>query len=322
MLNRWLAVGLLCAGSAGCNFHVAGLQPGDAAVGDGSVADQAIAPSDLPLVDLAGVDSAGLPTDLAGALDLNAALDLPAPLDLNASHDLRTPPRDFAAPRDFATLRDLLPPPDFDTPRDLATPPDLSPVVGHLSCTVADSSGTTINLTTGQPANQPSTNATTDWAHWGTFDTTTVERKSGNAHPIGDFSQVGAATVTRYIDSKVTFTWIGGAPNGTSAGTTTGIYLGGTGHGFSLPITATTRSHVVRLYVSAFNADYTMTGHLSDNSAGDYTESETRAGIGSNSYRVYTCSFNAASAAQLIFTWSASNAHLGGNVTLESATLQ
>ncbi len=295
------------------------------AITDGGL-DQA-PPVDLvgmPPVDLAGADLAGadlatspdlaLPSDMNGQLvdlrvtDLARARDLLSPIDLLPAHDLDKP-------------RDLLPPPDLDKPRDLLPPPDLD-VRGHLACSVA-TTGAMIDLTTGLPPNTGTTD-TLDWAHWGTNDTTTIERRSGGGtRYIGDYAAVGSGTYVRYTDSGITYTWENGTPDATSNGTITGIYVGTKGNGFALPIAADTTSHTAQVYVSGFNADLAMTAHLSDGSATDYTNAQAHGKLGSSNYLVYTCTYNSASAgSSLTFTWTNTRTFAGSNVTIQSAVVE
>ena len=118
-----------------------------------------------------------------------------------------------------------------------------------------------------------------------------------------------------------TYRWSNGTPT-VSATTNGGIYMNGVGHGATLtmPLSATTRT--INVYVTAFNAHATLTAHLSDGGAADYSDTQT---IGtSNTFFKYTITVRDPTPnAQLAITWILAQAGTGySSVDFMAATAQ
>lgn len=160
-----------------------------------------------------------------------------------------------------------------------------------------------------------------DWVHWGRSTASDVDRKSGVWQQIGDFTKIGSASVSRYSNSSVSYSWSGGTPTATAAGSTTGVYIQGLGNGFRLSIPAGPSPTTVKLYVGAWKAAGTLTATLSDGSATPYSAVVSNAAGTSNS--VVTLSFAAETAGQhLNIDYVLTTDFAGGNVTLQSAAVE
>jgi hypothetical protein len=162
-----------------------------------------------------------------------------------------------------------------------------------------------------------------DWAHWGLLSVTDFDHKSG-AGLISNYSLVGTNLVVgRYSNNHTAFDWSGGAPNATVKQSTTGIYLIGTNNAFLISAPADATEHTLQLYISVYRASGRLQVQLSDGSAADYTDTFTDPS-GSNTWRLYTLRYRAASAGQnLVITWTqTASFDLSGNITLQAATLR
>ncbi len=213
-----------------------------------------------------------------------------------------------AATNDLSSTGDLSTP-----PVDLAQNPDLRQLIGRLSGAVADSTNMTVDLTSGAR----------DWVHFGLNSSGDVNRKAGVSPLISTFTPLVVGTLHRFSDNRVTFTWSDGSPTASSSATTDGVYFDNAPKGFSItaPADATTRK--LKVYVSAYQADFILTAHLSDSSAPDYTDTQTNNVNSTSIYREYTFDYNAASVGMLKVSWYDSADHNGGgNVTLAAAILQ
>ena len=177
------------------------------------------------------------------------------------------------------------------------------------------------------PASQIYLNATgpTDWAHWGLLTASTFDHKAGVTPQISNFTEVGSTSVLRFSTNTVAYNWAAGkgTPDSSASNTKTGIYVVGTGNGFTITIPADTTTHTLKVYVGVFKAQGSFTASLSDNSATAFTDSSLQ-NAGGTTNAVYTITFNAASSGQTLtisFTTQSSLA-TGGYVSLQSATLQ
>ena len=205
---------------------------------------------------------------------------------------------------------DLAAPPGLD----LSPPsPDLRQVAGHLSGAVADSANRTVDLTSGAR----------DWVHFGLNAPGDLNRKAGITPLISNFTPLAVATLHRFTDNHVTFTWSDGSPTASSSGTTSGVYYNSSPKGFQITAPADTATRTLKVYVSAYQADFVLTAHLSDSSAPDYTDTQTNNVNSTSIYREYTFVYNAATVGKLQVSWYDSVDHNGvGNVTLSAAVLQ
>ena len=193
--------------------------------------------------------------------------------------------------------------------------------IGASGGTLAGS-GTAVKSTT---AVNLTTVGTTDWAHWGQTGSTGFDHKSTGGTQISNQTTVGG-TAGQFTDSIQQMTWTDGTPTASATSSAIGIYVAGTGKGFSFTAPADTTSRTLTVYVGGYKSVGTLTAHLSDYSATDYTDaSMSAAGTGTDGihyYAAYTLSYKAASAGQtLTVTWSMTSDAGSGNVTLQAAAL-
>jgi len=229
------------------------------------------------------------------------------------SGDLATAVADLAGLDDMATAMatpDLVPPPP--KPPDLALPPDMALPTGLLMGTIAATTGSPINL---------SVEGIADWAHWGTAQANDFDHKNIATSLISDFTKLGGGGVTHLGTYSVGFSWNDGTPTATATNSTTGVYVSGNGSGFRITAPADTTTRTLRLYCGGQMSTATVTAHLSDGSAADYTTTSTAmAGDPMQWERTITLLYRATSTATLTVSWTQSTN--GGFVHLHSATLQ
>ncbi len=167
---------------------------------------------------------------------------------------------------------------------------------------------------------------TSDWTHWGYATASDFDHKK-SAGLISNFQQVGINAPAWYGDNKVIYRWSDGQP-GTPRhpstgpnGTTTGVYIFTGGLAFTAPAEPT--PHRLRVYVGQLGATGRLDVSLGDNSAPAVSDRSHTAAPGGGPVNVeYVIDYAAASPGQqLDVTWSVDSAQ-GGNVTLQSATLQ
>ena len=181
----------------------------------------------------------------------------------------------------------------------------LSPGGGSLVGT-GDSSQTGANLTL---------EGATDWVHWGDV---TLNRKANVTAQISTYSTLAAGTVSISTVDPRPLSWTDGAPTASSTNNTDYAYIGGVGNGFSLiaPADATTRTLI--LHVGGWSSGGTLTAHLSDGSAPDFTD--TTANTSGQYDRNYTLTYNAAGPNQaLTVSWVVTSG--GGSVHISGAAL-
>lgn len=167
---------------------------------------------------------------------------------------------------------------------------------------------------------------TADWAHWGYSSASDFDDKKLGNGQISNFKQVGINVPTQYSDGLVIYRWSDGNSGGgrhpmTSAnGTTTGVYVLTGGLSITAPADTTVRR--LEVYVGQFNAQGQLDASLSDNSAPaasdhSYTSNGNPVNV------TYVLTYAASSPGQLItVSWTVRTSAFGGNVTLQSASLQ
>lgn len=172
-----------------------------------------------------------------------------------------------------------------------------------------------------------------DWVHWGLFTEASLNRKAGVPPRIGDFEPVAAAGNSnayvyafQYADNYNGYSWSDGTPVAAVTNTTTGVWAYGipnlgTGFEFSVPADTTTRT--LRVYVGSYAAKGQLTASLSDGSAAPYTNSSLVNQMGNGPGGVYTLTFAAGSASQVLrVRWTLLLAFRpDANVTLQAAAL-
>ena len=182
----------------------------------------------------------------------------------------------------------------------------LTNTTGTLSGAVT-STTTTVNLTT---------EGVKDWVHWGDAS---LNRKTGVAAQISTYSVVGTGSVVTYTNDPRGATWTDGTPTVSSTNNKAGISITGTNNGFSITVPAGTTVTTLSFHVGGTTSGATLTAHLSDGSAADYTNVVSTT---SGQYdRNYTLIFSGGSAGRtLTVTWKMTSGT--GSVTLSGAALQ
>ena len=172
---------------------------------------------------------------------------------------------------------------------------------------VSNSNTTAANLTT---------EGTSDWVHWGEAS---LNRKANVTAQISTYSVAGAGPVYTYNPDLRPLSWTDGNPTGSSTNNTNGLYINNTGNGFSFTAPAGTAAHTLVVHVGGWNSGGTLTAHLSDSSAANFTDITPNT---NGQYdRNYTLTYSAATAGQsLTVTWVMSSGT--GNVTLSGAAIQ
>ncbi len=220
-------------------------------------------------------------------------------------------PRETAPGHDAPAAGDAA----IDSP--VVTPPD-APPTGLLQGTPASADNLTdVDLTA---------EGTIDWAEWGMTSSTDFNHKATGGSRIGNATLINTTTVYGYGNFYMSrgndgFTWTDGTPTAAPSGAQySGIYVAGQNKGLQTSVPASTTMHTLRLYVGAYLATGTLTAHLSDGSAPDYTDSSL--GNTSSSWAgVYTLVFRSATpGATLAVKW-VQNSNSGGDVNWSAASL-
>src|ERR1035438_6048786 len=155
----------------------------------------------------------------------------------------------------------------------------------------------------------------TDWEHWGDAS---LNHKAAVTAQLSNYTVVGTKGVLNYSNDLRPISWSDGTPTASAAGDTNGLYITGLGQGFSFTAPADTTTRTLVAHVGGWKSGGTLTAHLSDGSAADFTDTTATA---SGQYdRNYTLTYNAGSASQtLTVTWTMISGT--GNVTLNAAAL-
>jgi len=177
---------------------------------------------------------------------------------------------------------------------------------GSLTGT-ANSSNVDVNLTT---------EGSIDWVHWG--DGATPVRKAGVTAQLSTYTTIGSALVYTYSNDPRAIDWSDGTPNQKSNNDKDGLYVFGIGNGFSFTAPADTTTRTFIVHVGGWLSGGTLTAHLSDGSAADFTD--TTSAVSAQYDRNYTLTYRAKSAGQkLTVTWMMTSGT--GNVTLNAVAL-
>jgi hypothetical protein len=177
---------------------------------------------------------------------------------------------------------------------------------GSLSVS-GNSSTSLVNLTV---------EGSSDWEHWGD---SALNRKAGVAPQLSNYTLVGSGAAIGYNNDPRPVNWSDGTPTASSTNNENGLYISGVGNGFSLTAPAGTTLQTVVVHVGGWYSGGTLTAHLSDGSAPDYTITTLLVGVQYD--QNYTLTYNAASAGQtLTITWTMASGF--GNVTLNAAALE
>jgi hypothetical protein len=197
--------------------------------------------------------------------------------------------------------------PGVATPANYALTNTATPV-GSLSGSVT-TSGSAVNLATEGPA---------DWIDWGTVGLT---RKASGGSQLSTFSVVGTGSVLVYNDDPRLLSGTGGTPTASRTNDPGGSFIFGTGNGFTFTAPADTTQRTLVVHVGGYQSGGTLTAHLSDGSAVDYTN--TSATVNIQYDRNYTLTYRAGAAGQTLrVTWTmvTSGGSLG-NVNISAAAL-
>src|SRR5262249_29872952 len=160
---------------------------------------------------------------------------------------------------------------------------------------------------------------TIDWAHWGLTGPASFDHKANVTPLISNFTAVGNGTPNNLGDSAVGYTWTDGTPDVNATNSTTGVFVAGQGNGFPIPAPADTTPRILYVYLGAWQAQGTITAHMSDGSVPDYVDSSVNSPLAST-VGLYTFNYAAGSNGQtLSITYTLTGG--GGNVTLFSSAL-
>lgn len=162
-----------------------------------------------------------------------------------------------------------------------------------------------------------------DWAHWGTEEASSFDRKAGVSPQISNYTLLGNTTVRQLPDNPIGYTWSNGSPTVASAHSTTGLVIGGVGQGFQISVPADTTSKTLKLYVGLQKAKGLLQAELSDASAMPFTDVTMEDASGTLN-AVYSINFKAASTGQTLkvkYTLTSDYGVPAGTISLQSATL-
>ncbi len=157
---------------------------------------------------------------------------------------------------------------------------------GSLAGNVVLGSNTTYNLTSL---------GTTDWAHWnGTY----IHKTTGGSQ-ISDVTHVGGGNYGTFNDANRNISWSDGTPTGSGTNDQNYIWCNNVQNaGWSFTVPADTSTRILNvLYGGAPGAVVKITAHLSDNSATDFTNTQT---ISVSTLNQATFTYHAASASQTL----------------------
>jgi hypothetical protein len=182
---------------------------------------------------------------------------------------------------------------------------------GALNGSVGTASTSTYNLTTL---------GGTDWAHWnGQY----VHKASGGGQ-ISNVTRVGGGNYGTFSESVRNVNWTDGTPTTSNSDDQTYIWCNDKQNaGWTFTVSASTTPHTLKVLYGGANSGspgVTISAHLSDSSAPDYTNAQT---ITSSTMELATFTFNSASAGQTLkITLTKTNNSDGASVDLDSAWLQ
>jgi hypothetical protein len=165
---------------------------------------------------------------------------------------------------------------------------------------------------------------TLDWAHWGRNGTYgNFDHKAAGNSQISNVKVVGTgANSGGYFQNSRDSIWSDGTPTSTDTGDTGYIWSNGSlNTGFSFTVPASTTTQTLYVYAGGYGTSSSLTAHLSDGSAVDYTATASGSGLYTN---FYTINFKAGSAGQTLTVTLLKTGNItgtGGSVDLISAAL-
>jgi len=86
------------------------------------------------------------------------------------------------------------------------------------------------------------------------------------------YSLIGSGSASAYQNDLRSVSWTDGTPTATSTNNANGVYIIGVGQGFSFTAPADLATRTLVVHVGGWNSGATLTAHLSDGSAADYTD--------------------------------------------------
>jgi hypothetical protein len=162
-----------------------------------------------------------------------------------------------------------------------------------------------------------------DWTHWGTNRVASAfDDKATGGGQISNVTRIGSGSYGAYSDASRDVIWSDGSPLATDSGDQSYIWANnaaGAGYSFTAPADSTTRTLYV--YLGGYDSGGTLTAHLSDSSAPDYTVSFSGNAIYNE---IVAITYRAGSANQKLlinYTKAANVGAIGGSVDLISAWL-
>lgn len=160
-----------------------------------------------------------------------------------------------------------------------------------------------------------SAEGTVDWIHWGE---TPINRKAGTNPVLPDLVPTNGDPVHFYSNDLRAVSWNDGSPVSASSGNRNGLYLNGTGSGFSLQVPAGITAKAIRLHLGGFSSGARLTATLSDSSVASYVDEVPYAD--GQYIRDYVITFRSAIPNQTLnLSWTMTSG--GGNVTFNAASL-
>lgn len=183
---------------------------------------------------------------------------------------------------------------------------------GGLLATTFSATPSTVDLTN---------RGTGDWAHWGHTAVGSFNHKSGVTQKISNYNLIGTNPPNRYTDNPTSYIWSDGTPSAVTGGSTTGIWVGGLGNGFTFTVAADTMPKTLELYVGLWAAGGRLEATLSDGAGSPIIDNSfSSANVANGKFRI---SFQANSSGQtLTIRWVVDNlVNPFGNITLQAAVL-
>jgi hypothetical protein len=156
---------------------------------------------------------------------------------------------------------------------------------------------------------------TIDWAHWGD---PVVNRKASGGSMLGDVTPItNGNPVYPYNNDLRAFDWSDGAPTASSSGNKNGLYINGTGNGFSLTVPASSSTRVLRVHVGGWYSSGRLVATLSNGTA-PFIEDVPFTGV--QYTRDYVLTYSSAQAGQTLnVKWTMTSG--AGNVTWNAASV-
>ena len=160
-----------------------------------------------------------------------------------------------------------------------------------------------------------STESSMDWIRWSLGN---PETRNTSVRVISNYTAIGNGLVSPYADDRRPLTWSDGAPSLMANEDRSGVFISGTGNGFSFHVPANPSIHTLKVHVGGWWSGGTLTAHLSDGSQPDWVD--VTPALNSQYDRNYQITYAAASEGQtLTVSWIMSSGI--GNVTIAAASI-